>query len=185
MCCGRIYLTSNLSFDEEIPVPVSGRPAEKVVIVMDKREVATSISMDAIKLLCGEYRKNNHIDSELYERFDIKRGLRNQDGTGVLAGLTRICNVHGYLINEGEKEPIDGELIYRGINVREIVENCTKEQRFGFEETVYLLIFGQLPTRAQLDYFQKLMYELRELPEYFFDDMILKAPSSNIMNKLA
>jgi citrate synthase len=167
-------------------VPVeNSRWKKRVVIEMDKREVATSINMDAIKLLCGEYRKNNHIDPDLYERFDIKRGLRNQDGTGVLAGLTRICNVHGYLLNEGEKEPIDGELIYRGIDVREIVENCNREQRFGFEETVYLLIFGQLPTRAQLEYFQKLMYELRELPEYFFDDMILKAPSSNIMNKLS
>lgn len=152
---------------------------------MDEREKNTSINMDAVKLLCEEYQKYNHINPELYERFDIKRGLRNQDGTGVLAGLTSICNVHGYLLNEGEKEPIEGELIYRGINIREIVENCSKEQRFGFEETVYLLIFGELPTKVQLDHFQKAMEEFRQLPEYFFDDMILKAPSANIMNKLA
>lgn len=152
---------------------------------MDKREVSTSINMDSIKLLCDEYKKYNYIDPSLYEKFDIKKGLRNQDGTGVLAGLTRICNVHGYLLNEGEKEPVDGELIYRGINIREIVENCNREGRFGFEETVYLLIFGELPTKSQLEDFERVMYELRELPEFFFEDMILKAPSANIMNKLA
>ena len=152
---------------------------------MDKREVATSINMAAIKELCAEYEKYNYINPDLYERYDIKRGLRNQDGTGVMAGITRICNVHGYLINEGEKEPIDGELIYRGIDVKEIVESCNKEERFGYEEVVYLLLFGTLPTRTQLESFQNLMQEMRELPEYFFDDMILKAPSSNIMNKLA
>lgn len=152
---------------------------------MDKREIATSMDVDTIKHLCTEYEKYNYIDPSLYEKFDIKRGLRNQDGTGVLAGLTHICNVHGYVLNEGEKEPIDGELIYRGINIREIINSCIEEQRFGFEETFYLLIFGALPTRKQLEGFQKVMYEMRELPSYFFDDMILKAPSSNIMNKLA
>lgn len=143
------------------------------------------IKTDAIKILCGEYQKYNDIAPELYERFDIKRGLRNQDGTGVLAGVTGICNVHGYLINEGEKEPIEGELIYRGINIKEIIQGCQKQQRFGFEETAYLLIFGVLPTKSQLEYFQTLMCQFRELPDNFFEDMILKAPSNNIMNKLA
>ena len=89
---------------------------------MDKREVKTSIDLDAIRLLCGEYQKHNYIDPALYDKFDIKRGLRNQDGTGVIAGATKICNVHGYLINEGEKEPVEGELSYRGINVQDIVD---------------------------------------------------------------
>jgi len=151
---------------------------------MDKREVKTSIDLDAIRLLCGEYQKHNYIDPALYDKFDIKRGLRNQDGTGVIAGATKICNVHGYLINEGEKEPVEGELSYRGINVQDIVDNCNREGRFGFEETVYLLLFGELPTQAQLEAFQKVMNECRELPDSFFEDMILKAPSANIMNKL-
>lgn len=151
---------------------------------MDKREVKTSIDLDDIRLLCGEYQKHNYIDPALYDKFDIKRGLRNQDGTGVIAGATKICNVHGYLINEGEKEPVEGELSYRGINVQDIVDNCNREERFGFEETVYLLLFGELPTQAQLEAFQKVMNECRELPDSFFEDMILKAPSANIMNKL-
>lgn len=138
-----------------------------------------------IKSLTEEYAKNNHIDSAIYEKFDIKRGLRNQDGTGVLAGATRVCNVHGYLLNEGEKEPIDGELIYRGINVRDIVSNCNKDHRFGFEETVYLLLFGKLPNKQQLSTFYEMMDEFRSLPANFFEDMILKAPSDDIMNKLA
>lgn len=152
---------------------------------MDHNEFGASVTIDTIKGLCEEYRKYNSINPELYERFDIKRGLRNQDGTGVLAGLTRICNVHGYVLNEGEKEPIDGELIYRGINIKEIVENCVQEQRFGYEETVYLLLFGVLPNQQQLTQFQQMMNEMRQLPPYFFDDMILKAPSKSVMNKLA
>lgn len=143
------------------------------------------LDMQAIQSLCEEYKKYNHIPPELYERFDIKRGLRNQDGTGVLAGLTHICNVHGYVLNEGEKEPTDGQLIYRGININDIVQSCVAEQRFGFEEVVYLLIFGNLPTEAQLNSFCEMMDQARALPQYFFDDMVLKAPSKNIMNKLA
>ena len=143
------------------------------------------LDMGAIQNLCEEYKKYNRIPPELYERFDIKRGLRNQDGTGVLAGLTHICNVHGYVLNEGEKEPIDGQLIYRGININDIVQNCVAEKRFGFEEVVYLLIFGNLPTEAQLRSFSDMMSQARALPQYFFDDMVLKAPSKNVMNKLA
>ena len=152
---------------------------------MGTSEVSKPFHMEAIKNLCEEYKKYNHIPSELYESFDIKRGLRNQDGTGVLAGLTHICNVHGYVLNEGEKEPVDGQLIYRGININDIVSNCIAEKRFGFEEVVYLLIFGNLPTQKQLEQFTQLMSESRELPPNFFEDMVLKAPSNNVMNKLA
>ncbi|HIR40748.1 MAG TPA: citrate synthase, partial [Candidatus Egerieicola pullicola] len=121
----------------------------------------------------------------MYETYSVKRGLRNADGTGVLAGLTNICNVHGYVINEGEREPVEGRLSYRGIDVEDIVAGCVAENRFGFEETVYLLLFGQLPTREELDRFMVLMGKFRDIPPTFFEDMILKAPSSNIMNKLA
>lgn len=134
--------------------------------------------------LCREYRANNQIEPEMYKRYRVKRGLRNADGTGVMAGLTRICNVHGYLIDDGEKIPDEGRLTYRGYDINDIVNGCIQENRFGFEEVVWLLLFGRLPTREQLDGFCRLLYENRELPEYFVEDMIMKAPSRNIMNKL-
>lgn len=138
-----------------------------------------------IKILCEEYRKYNHIDSAAFERYGVKRGLRNTDGTGVLAGITNICNVHGYVMDEGEKAPIDGELIYRGINVEKLIAGCERDNRYGYEETVWLLLFGNLPTREQLDGFSDLLAQMRELPDTFTEDMILKAPSPDIMNKLA
>ena len=138
-----------------------------------------------IRELCEEYKRNNVITKEEYERHRVKRGLRNADGTGVMAGLTHVCNVHGYLIADGDKIPDKGELTYRGINIEDIVQGCQQEDRFGFEEVAWLLIFGQLPTRGQYESFSRLLYENRELPEYFPEDMIIKAPSKNIMNKLA
>ena len=102
-----------------------------------------------IQELCEEYKRNNVITKEEYERHHVKRGLRNSDGTGVMAGLTHVCNVHGYLIADGDKIPDKGELTYRGINVEDIVRGFEAEDRFGFEEVVWLLIFGQLPTRGQ------------------------------------
>ncbi len=144
-----------------------------------------NIKLDFIKQLCEEYEKYNYIDPKYYERINIKRGLRNSDGTGVLAGLTRICNVHGYVMDEGEKRAQEGRLTYRGIDIADIVSHCNEEDRFGFEETVYLLIFGSLPTASELKSFRQMMSKFRELPDNFFEDMILKAPSKNIMNKLA
>lgn len=138
-----------------------------------------------IEELCREYRANNVITKEEYERNRVKRGLRNDDGTGVMAGLTHVCNVHGYLINDGDKVPDKGRLTYRGIDIEEIVAGCEREDRFGFEEVAWLLIFGKLPNRRQFDRMCGLLYENRELPEYFAEDMILKAPSKDIMNKLA
>ncbi|MBD5141788.1 MAG: citrate synthase [Ruminococcus sp.] len=139
----------------------------------------------AFKSLCDEFIKNNRIAPELYEKYHVKRGLRNSDGSGVMAGITNICNVHGYIVNEGEREPVDGELIYRGYSINDIVENTTKKGRFGFEETAYLLLFGQLPSNTQLAHFNELLSEFRELPAGFSEDMIFKAPSKNIMNKMA
>lgn len=139
----------------------------------------------SINLLCDEYRANNVITKEQFEKYGVKRGLRNDDGTGVVAGLTRVCNVHGYYIEDGERVPNDGKLIYRGISVADIIEGCEKEDRFGFEEVVWLLIFGKLPTQKQYDSIRNMIYENRDLPEYFLEDALMKNPSKDIMNKLA
>lgn len=145
----------------------------------------SKISMLSLSSLCEEYKKNNYIDTADFEKYDVKRGLRNADGSGVMAGLTRICNVHGYYISDGERTPDKGRLVYRGMSVEDIVNGCEKENRFGFEETIWLLLFGELPNREKLDGFKEIIGECRELPEYFAEDMIIKAPSANVMNKLA
>ena len=141
--------------------------------------------MDTFKILCEEYKKNNSIDINLYEKFDVKRGLRNADGSGVMAGITNICCVHGYVISEGEKLPIPGKLIYRGNDVEDLVEGSRKDDRYGFEETAYLLLFGKLPNQQELIQFREIVSEFRELPENFTEDVIIKLPSPNIMNKLS
>ena len=135
--------------------------------------------------LCRDLQENSRIDQQLYHKFHIKRGLRRSDGTGVLAGITNICNVHGYVVNEGEVEAIPGELIYRGYDIYDLVHNAQKENRYGYEETAYLLLFGSLPTADQLEAFQHYLSMQRALPSGFVVDMMMKAPSKNIMNKLA
>ena len=125
------------------------------------------------------------IPLELYEKYNVKRGLRNADGTGVLVGLTSIGDVHGYIMVDNEKVPDKGSLRYRGIEIGEIVNGFQKENRFGFNEVVYLLLFGTLPSAKQLEHFKGMLDACRELPEGFTENMILKAPSSDIMNKLA
>ena len=140
---------------------------------------------DSIQFLCEEFRKHNHIDIEQSEKYGVKRGLRNADGTGVLAGLTLICDVVGYEMKDGQRTAIDGELYYRGIRLNDIVDNCVRENRFGFEETAWLLLFGNLPTKPQLEKFMETIAMARDLPAGFSEDMIQKAPSPNVMNKLA
>lgn len=135
--------------------------------------------------LCKNLSDNSKIEPRLYERFHVKKGLRNSDGTGVVAGVTNICNVHGYILNEGEVEPIPGQLIYRGYSIKDLVENVEAEDRYGFEETVFLLLFGHLPNKEELETFTTYIALKRDLPNGFVEDMILKAPSKNIMNKLA
>lgn len=127
----------------------------------------------------------NTIPDHYYSDYNVKRGLRNADGTGVLAGLTTIGEVHGYVMDEGNKVAVPGKLRYRGIDMEDIIENCQKEKRFGFEETAFLLLFGFLPDQKTLDRFSTVLSECRELPYEFTEDMIFKAPSKNIMNKLA
>lgn len=130
-------------------------------------------------------KENYAIDASAYSRYSVKRGLRNQDGSGVLVGLTRIGEVHGYVLDEGEKKPDVGNLRYRGISVSDIVNGCVSDNRFGFEETIYLILFGKLPTKDELCEFTEYLNSRRPLPNNFTEDMILKAPSTNIMNKLA
>jgi len=135
--------------------------------------------------LCRELEERSFIRPELYEKYRVKRGLRNSDGTGVVAGITNICNVHGYILNEGEVEPIPGQLIYRGYSISDLVENVEAEDRFGYEEVAFLLLFGRLPNAKELQNFTTYISVKRDLPNGFVEDMILKAPSKNIMNKLA
>lgn len=135
--------------------------------------------------LCKNYGMINKISQDFYLKYGIKKGLRNSDGTGVLAGVTHISNVHGYIVNEGEKEPIEGRLNYRGLDLFDIIEGFQSDGRFGFEETTYLLLCGKLPNKTELNSFLDGVGNARELPNNFTEDMIMKAPSVNIMNKLA
>ena len=143
------------------------------------------IYRERLKELCNEYRNNNGFNSSDYSAYNVKRGLRNPDGTGVMAGLTNICNVHRFMMADGERVPDEGKLTYRGIDVNDIVNACVEENRFGYEETAFLLLFGLLPTEKQLDSFKDTLGYLRELPPNFAEDMILKNPSKDVMNKLA
>lgn len=130
-------------------------------------------------------RKCSHINPELYAKYEVKRGLRDISGRGVVAGLTEIGEVHSYIIEEGEMIPAPGRLTYRGIDIVDIVNGFISEGRFGFEETCYLLLFGELPNKDALEEFKNLLACKRTLPRSFVRDMIMKAPSRNIMNVLS
>lgn len=138
-----------------------------------------------LEKVCSGITINNIIPSDDYARFDVKRGLRNSDGTGVMAGLSRVCSVEGYYINDGERVPKDGRLFYRGINMADIAENCLKENRFGYEEASWLLCVGELPNENELCDYRTLLAERRTLPDDFIEDTIMKSPSKDIMNKTA
>lgn len=139
-----------------------------------------------LKVLCDAYRKNNFIDPEVSEKLGVKRGLRNPDGTGVLAGLTNICDVVGYQRDKDNNIiPIDGKLIYRGIDLNDIVNEVITQDRFLFEEVAWLLLFGSLPNKETLDNFHRILETHRELPDGFAETQIMAAPSPNLMNKMA
>lgn len=141
---------------------------------------------DYVAALSTEITENNGIDSTLYGKYDVKRGLRNANGTGVVVGLTRVGEVKGYKTNEkNEKVAVPGKLFYRGVDIEDLVTNCVRENRFGYEETSYLLLFGKLPTQQELCDYNATLAARRELPMGFARDMILVAPSNNVMNKLA
>ena len=124
------------------------------------------------------------IPRSAFDGYRVKRGLREADGTGVMAGVTRVGSAHGYVVSEGDKYPVEGVLEYRGYDLRDLINNFASENRFGFEETVFLLFFGHLPTSEELAEFNDLLATLRRLPPRFTEDIIMKAPSRSIMNKL-
>jgi len=149
------------------------------------KRVESEFETQCLEELTEIAKKANHIDPELYKRFNVMRGLRKADSTGVLVGLTNIGNVHGYIMDEGEKVPVAGRLRYRGIDVIDIVEGFQRDKRFGYNEVAYLLLFGGLPNESQLKHFRGMLDACRDLPEGFMENMILKAPTPNIMNSLA
>ena len=133
--------------------------------------------------LVGYCNDSGTIDQNLYVTYDVKRGLRDSNGKGVLTGLTEISDVSGFAVQDGELVPADGRLYIQGYNIEDL-ERGFHGSKFGFEETIYLLLFGELPTRTQFNKFKELMETFRELPRKFVRDVILKAPSKNMMNVL-
>lgn len=138
-----------------------------------------------IQALTRQWDKNAHIDRSLYEKYDVKRGLRDATGRGVLTSLTRISEVKGYTVDGQDTIPCPGVLYYRGYDVRELVQGALADRRFGFEEVFYLLLMGQLPTEAELARFRDMLAEYRQLPKNFVRDVVMKAPTRDMMNTLA
>ena len=130
-----------------------------------------------------ELLKNHHIDPNLYVEYDVKRGLRDSAGKGVLTGLTEISDVNGYNLINGRQIPADGRLYYQGINVQDIISGL-KGRRFGFEETIYLLIFGKLPDKDELSRFLDVMFDMEDLGGRFVRDVVMKGTNANIMNAM-
>ena len=138
-----------------------------------------------LKALASRAEVCARIDSDLYARYDVKRGLRDLNGKGVLVGLTEISEVCSTKMENGEAVPADGELFYRGYNVKDLIAGMKGESHFGFEECTYLLLFGKLPTMEELNDFSRLLGHYRTLPTSFVRDIIMKAPSRDMMNTLA
>lgn len=138
-----------------------------------------------IDVLAGKISENSVIDTALYTKYNVKRGLRDIDGKGVLTGLTDISTIKQNKLVDGKLVPCDGELYYRGYNVNDIIAGIRHDDRFGFEEIVYLLLFGEMPTADQLKNFKQLLVLYRTLPQNFVRDVILKAPSEDMMNSIA
>ena len=142
-------------------------------------------NLEKLQELVTTARPAYSIPPSAFNSYRIKKGLREPDGTGVIAGVTNIGNAHGYVVSEGEKTPVDGVLEYRGINMASLIEGFVAEDRFGFEECIYLLLFGKLPTKTELDDFIALLAERRHLPYRFTEDVLVNVPSTSIMNKMA
>ena len=128
---------------------------------------------------------NSKMDISLYGKYDVKRGLRDINGKGVLAGLTQVSSIFSTEEVDGKSVPCDGRLYYRGYDIHDLTDGFLKEQRYGFEEVAYLLLFGQLPTSEELDGFKKILAEQRSLPRNFVRDVVMKAPSKDMMNTLS
>ena len=138
--------------------------------------------LEALTDICKE---NSKIDVDLYGKYDVKRGLRDINGKGVLAGLTQISNIVSSKVVDGKTVPCEGELYYRGINIEELTQGFLSDKRFGFEETTYLLLFGKLPNKQELEEFKGILAAQRSLPRNFVRDVIMKAPSRDMMNTLS
>ena len=129
--------------------------------------------------------ETSQINAELYKKYDVKRGLRDISGQGVLAGLTEIGEIHAYDMVDGKLIPCEGKLFYRGMDIEDLVKGFVSDRRFGFEEITFLLLFGELPNPEELASFRKLLGSYRSLPTHFVRDIIMKAPSKDMMNTLA
>lgn len=140
---------------------------------------------DSVRRLAELCVKNDRIPPELYTKYDVKRGLRDLQGKGVVAGLTEISEICSVKTIDGREEPAPGELYYRGYNIKDLVKGFINDDRFGYEETAYLLLFGELPDENQMKEFNEILGNYRTLPVNFVTDMILKAPSPDMMNTLA
>lgn len=139
---------------------------------------------ESLRMLTEMCKESYAIPKKAFDNASVKRGLRNQDGSGVIAGVTNISMVHGYVLYEGEKMPDEGKLLYRGYDVSGLIKGYTADGRYGYEECAFLLLFGFLPTTEQLDAFKSLVNECSFLPQNFTEDVIMRAPSNNIMNKM-
>lgn len=137
---------------------------------------------DKLKIYAKEIKKENTIKKDLYDKYDIKRGLRNKNGTGVLVGVTKVGDVSGYRMEDGVKIPEDGELYYRGYALTDMVSDFNENKRLAFEEVCYLLLFNKLPQENELSDFKEVLKEERKLPKKFFEDTILNIPGNNIVN---
>lgn len=150
--------------------------------VIDRNFAEITKEITELNKLCL---KNSCIDPDLYQKFKVNRGLRDLSGKGVLTGLTEISEIQSKIEKDGESIPCEGKLFYRGIDIEEIVKGFITEGRFGFEEVTYLLILGELPSKDQLESFKELLAGYRSLPTSFVRDIIMKAPSFDMMNTLA
>lgn len=139
---------------------------------------------EKLKAYAEKIEKESTIGKDIYEKYNIKRGLRNKNGTGVLVGVTKVGDVCGYEIKDGEKIPAEGELFYRGYPITKIVRDVERTNRLGFEEIIYLLLFNKLPKAGELEIFKEVLADQRKLPAYFIEDTIMKVPGSDIMNKM-
>ncbi len=152
---------------------------------MREKIVPVEVTPEMMNLL-ERCKKNKTIDPSLYSKYDVKRGLRDINGKGVLAGLTEIGEIHAYnTLPDGSSEPCDGKLYYHGYDVEDLIRGFIKDDRFGFEEVTYLLMFGELPNTTQLDKFKKTLEKLRTIPASFVRDIIMQAPSKDMMNALS
>lgn len=152
---------------------------------MNKKIVPVEVTPEMLHML-DICKKNKRIDPALYEKYDVKRGLRDINGKGVLAGLTEISEIHAYdVLPDGTNAPCDGKLYYHGYDVEELLKGFIEDDRYGYEEVVYLLMFGELPNRAQLKVFNTTLAKLRTIPPSFVRDIIMQAPSRDMMNALS